>query len=289
MRLVLVKGGDAGEMLNRLILTRARPIADVVFSIDNSLVGKAHDAQVLERYDGPAAQRPALAQVGEHLVPVTRGFVNLNVDLAWLARERRQPPARLEDLTRPEWAGQLVVPNPATSSPGLAFLLAIIDGLGEAAAFDWWQRLRANGLKVAKGWSEAYYTEFSRNGGTRPLVVSYASSPAAERFFAKDKQAPAPTANVFLPGGVYQQVEGVALVRGGGQREAAGRFIEFLRSAPVQQALQTEMWMWPVEPAVPVAAALATVTPPASAPQPRPPQAQALAGWVARWTRSVLK
>ena len=130
------------------------------------------------------ARRPAVAEVGAGVVPVTCGYVNLNADKAWLAREKRALPASLDELTRPEWAGQLVVPNPATSSPGLAFLLATVGGLGEAAAFDWWARMRANGLKVVKGWSEAYYTEFSRNGGGRPLVVSYASSPPAEVLFA---------------------------------------------------------------------------------------------------------
>lgn len=290
VRLAIVKAGDAGEMLNKLILTRARPIADVVFGIDNALVGKARAAQVLDAHGGPAARRAAAAEVGGEVVPVDYGHVNLNVDKAWLARERRAAPAALDELARPEWAGRLVVPNPATSSPGLGFLLATIGGLGEGPAFDWWARMRANGLKVVKGWSEAYYTEFSRNGGTRPLVVSYASSPAAELFYAKDKPAEPPTANLYLPGGVYRQVEGVALVRGGGQREAASRFIEWLRGPAAQQALQTEMWMLPAERGAPVAEALRGVPPPARADNPEPAQVAARsAEWVARWTRVVLK
>lgn len=290
VRLAIVKGGDAGEMLNKLILTRAKPIADVVFGIDNALVGKAQAAQVLDAYGGPAARRAAVAEVGGAVLPVDYGYVSLNVDKAWLERQRRAAPASLDELVRPEWAGRLVVPSPATSSPGLAFLLATIGGLGEAEAFDWWARMRANRLKVVKGWSEAYYTEFSRNGGTRPLVVSYASSPAAEVFYAKDRPAEPPTANLYLKGGVYRQVEGVALVRGGGQREAAGRFIEWLRGPAVQQALQTEMWMLPAEPGTPVADALRLVPLPAATHNPEPAQVAARASeWVTRWTRTVLK
>lgn len=290
VRLQLIKGGDAGEMLNKLILTRARPIADVVFGIDNALWHKAQAAQVLDPYDGPAARRPAVAEVGAGVVPVTYGFVNLNADKAWLAREQRSAPTGLLDLTRPEWAGKLVVPNPATSSPGLAFLLATVGGLGEEAAFAWWAQMRANGLKVVKGWSEAYYTEFSHNGGSRPLVVSYASSPAAEVFYSKEKITEPPTLNLFFKGGVFRQVEGVALVRGGGQRVAAAQFIEFLRSPAVQQALQTEMWMWPADQgAAPVAPLTGLPTPAAS----HLPPANALAAhsgqWVTRWTRTVLK
>lgn len=290
VRLLLVKGGDAGEMLNKLILTRARPIADLVFGIDNALWHKAQAAQVLDVYDGPAARRPAVAEVGTGVVPVTYGFVNLNADKAWLAREKRSAPNSLAELTRPEWAGKLVVPNPATSSPGLAFLLATVGGLGEEAAFAWWAQMRANGLKVVKGWSEAYYTEFSRNGGSRPLVVSYASSPAAEVFYSKEKPTEAPTLNLLLKGGVFRQVEGVALVRGGGQRAAGGQFIEFLRSPAVQQALQTEMWMLPADKGAAPVAALASVPTPATTDNP---PATALAAhsnaWVTRWTRTVLK
>jgi len=290
VRLLLVKGGDAGEMLNKLILTRAKPIADVVFGIDNALWHKAQAAQVLEVYDGPAARRSAVAEVGAGVVPVTYGFVNLNADKAWLAREQRSAPARLDELTRPEWAGKLVVPNPATSSPGLAFLLATVGGLGEEAAFAWWAQMRANGLKVVKGWSEAYYTEFSRYGGSRPLVVSYASSPAAEVFYSKEKITEPPTLNLLLKGGVFRQVEGVALVRGGGQRAAAGQFIEFLRSPAVQQALQTEMWMLPAERGAAPVAALSAVPTPTAVDNPGANTLVAHSSqWVTRWTRTVLK
>ena len=41
VKLQIIKGGAAGEMLNKLILTRAQPVADVVFGIDNALVAKA--------------------------------------------------------------------------------------------------------------------------------------------------------------------------------------------------------------------------------------------------------
>src|SRR5690606_23329758 len=100
-----------------------------------------------------------------------------------------------------------------------------------------------------KGWTEAYYTEFTRNGGARPIVVSYASSPAAEVFYAKEKLSESPTANLFLKGGAFRQVEGVALVKGGNPvaRDAAAKRIELLRSAPAQQGLQTTMWMFPAE------------------------------------------
>ncbi len=293
VKLQLVKAGDAGEMTNKLILTKARPIADVVYGIDNTLLPRALAAGVIEPYTGPAAQRPAGAALEAGVVPVDYGFVTLNIDKAWFAKSGLALPASLDDLAKPAYRKLLVVQNPATSSPGMAFLLATIGGLGEEQAFSWWAAMRANGVKVAKGWTEAYYTEFTRNGGTRPIVVSYATSPAAEVFYSKDKLTESPTANLFLKGGVFRQVEGVALVKDGNPaaREAAGKFIEFLRSPGVQQSLQTTMWMYPAE----VGAARAEVIQRhAAEPQAHdnPASAEVTAkskAWVQRWTRVVLK
>jgi thiamine transport system substrate-binding protein len=49
-----------------------------------------------------------------------------------------------------------VVENPATSSPGLAFLLATVEAFGEDGWEAWWTDLRANGVQVVDGWDEAY-------------------------------------------------------------------------------------------------------------------------------------
>lgn len=290
VKLSVIKGGDAGEMLNKLILTRAQPIADVVFGIDNALVVKAQAANVLDAYDGPASQRLPAVPLAPGVVPVDYGYVTLNYDRAWFARSGVPLPRSLEDLTQPAYRNLLAVQNPATSSPGYAFLLSTVAGLGEEAAFDWWGRMRANGLKVTKGWSEAYYTEFTRNGGTRPLVVSYASSPAAEVFYSKEKISEPPTGSLSLKGAVFRQVEGVALVRGGQQREAARRFIEFMRSTAVQEALQTTMWMYPVEARTPRPDVMRHAQEPANFDNPSGETIAARgADWVSRWTSVVLK
>ena len=290
IKLGIVKAGDAGEMLNKLILTRAQPIADVVYGLDNALVAKAMAANVIEPYNGPAMQRASIVPLASGVVAVDYGFVNLNYDRAWFAKSGLALPKSLADLTLPAYRGLVAVQNPATSSPGFAFMLATIAGLGEEAAFDWWARMRTNGVKVTKGWTEAYYTEFTRNGGTRPIVVSYASSPAAEVFYSKDKITEPPTASLFLKGGVFRQVEGVALVRGGQQREAAGRFIEFMRSAAVQEAVQTAMWMNAAEPGTPRPEVMRHALEPAAFDNPSAETIAARGGeWVSRWTKVVLK
>lgn len=289
IKLAIIKGGDAGEMLNKLILTRAKPVADVVFGIDNTLVSKALGANVLED-SLPQAKDDSQGGLGAAVAAVDYGFVTLNYDKAALAKSSVALPKSLQDLTLPAYKNWLVVPNPATSSPGYAFLLATISSMGEENAFAWWAQMRTNGVKVVKGWTEAYYTEFTHNKGSRPLVVSYATSPAAEVFFSKKKITESPTGNLFLKGGVFRQVEGVALIKGGGQRDAALKFVDFMRSPPVQEALQTNMWMYPVQANTSRAEVMRHAVEPVEF---ETPDVQLVAtkgaDWVARWTKVVLK
>lgn len=296
IKLQLIKAGDAGEMVNKLILTKAKPIADVVYGIDNSLAAKAIEAGVLE---APSADvtiaGEATVDLPAPLVPIDRGYVTLNIDKAWFSKQGKglSLPQSLQDLTQTAYKNLVVVQHPATSSPGLAFLAATIAEMGEDPAFAWWAAMRHNGVKVSKGWTEAYYTDFSRNGGKRPIVVSYASSPAAEVFYSKTPLTESPTASLHLRGGVFQQIEGAALVKGGTQPQAASQFIAFLRSAEVQQALQTHLWMWPVVKNTPIAEVMRHAPEPNLSqhpPQPSPElMAQRSAAWISRWTQVVLR
>ncbi|ACO46547.1 thiamine ABC transporter substrate-binding protein [Deinococcus deserti] len=252
-RVRFVKGGDAGELLSRLILTRRAPVADVVYGLDNSLLARARTAGILEAYKSPAqsavAARYRLDDAGL-LNPVDYGYVALNYDRAYFQKAGLALPESLDDLKKPEYARLTVVSSPATSSPGLAFLLATVNHYGEAGAWAWWKAARAGGMKVTRGWSDSYYKEFSRNGGKYPIVLSYASSPAAEVFYAdgfdpKKLPAQSPTANLFLPGSTYLQIEGVGILKGTKQAALARKFVDFMLSAPVQADIPTRMWVYP--------------------------------------------
>ena len=164
--------GDGGALVNQLVLTKDAPLGDLVFGIDNSFASRAVDEGVVAPTDQPDAFEGAL-------VPVDYGDVCINVDHAWFTAQGLAEPVTLEDLTKPEYKDLLVVPNAVTSSPGLSFLLATVGAFGEDGWVDYWKALKANGLKVADGWSDAYFTDFSGGGGAgpRPIVLSYASSP----------------------------------------------------------------------------------------------------------------
>jgi len=260
VRVRLVRGGDAGELLNRLVLTRRAPIADVVYGLDNAMLPRARQFGLLEAYRSPAlAKIPAVYRLDDTglLNTVDFGVVALNYDRAAWTKTGLPLPKTLDDLKKPEYARLTVVPSPATSSPGLAFLLATVNHFGEAGAWAWWREARANGLKVTRGWSDAYNKEFTRNGGRYSIVLSYASSPAAEVYYADsyDPQKPpaqAPTANLFLPGSTFLQLEGVGVLKGSKQPQLARKFVDFMLSGSVQADIPTRMWVYPAVSGIPL-------------------------------------
>ncbi len=291
-KLRFIKGGDAGALLNKLILTGAAPIADVVYGLDNTLLGKARAAGVLAPYSSPASENvPAQYRLpGNLLNAVDYGYVALNYDKAYFEKRQLALPKTLEDLTKPAYKNLLVVENPATSSPGLAFLMATVNHFGEAKGWGWWRAMKANGLRVANGWNGAYYTDFSLNGGKYPIVVSYATSPAAEVFYSKTKLNDSPTANLFLPGSTFLQVEGVGLLKGTQQPELARKFVDFMLSQEAQQDFPTRMWVYPARGGVKLDPVFKFAqTPPQSAKLSLGQIAGKAQTWTDRWTAVVLR
>jgi len=231
--------GDAGQLVNQLVLTKDSPLGDVVFGVDNTFASRANDAGVFAPYEsGEAETDESLA--APNLTPIDLGDVCINADKAWFADNDLDIPQTLDDLTDPDYKDLLVVSSPASSSPGLSFLMATIGEKGE----DWvsyWEELDANGLLVVSGWTEAYNTEFTAGGedGSRPLVLSYSTSPA----FTVDDSGESTTQALLET--CFRQVEYAGVVAGAQNEVGARKFIDFLLSPDVQAAIPEAMFMYP--------------------------------------------
>jgi thiamine transport system substrate-binding protein len=250
-RISFLPAGDTGSALNQAILTKNAPLADVFFGVDNTFLSRALDEDIFEPYASPL-----LAEIPDQFkhdpqnraLPVDYGDVCINYDKAYFAENNLAVPTSLEDLTLPEYNGLLAVQNPATSSPGLAFLLATIAQYGEDGYIDYWQRLRENGVVVVNDWETAYYSNFSASSGRgpQPMVVSYGSSPPAEVIFAETPLDEAPTASITAPGTCYRQVEFVGILAGTPVRSLAEKFVDFMLSVPFQEDMPLQMFVFPV-------------------------------------------
>ena len=251
--LEVVTGGDAGEMVNKDILTRDVPLADVLFGVDNAFLSRALDAQIFDPYtpSGLTTVPGALQQGTNGIVtPIDYGDVCVNYDKEAFGADL-PPPQSLEDLADSRYREMLVVENPATSSPGLAFVLATYRHFGTGGDYTWldyWRALRANGVRVDNDWNTAYYTSFSGGSGQgdRPLVVSYATSPVAEVVFAEPPTSTAPTG--VVTDGCFRQVEYAGVLAGAKAPDLARRFIDYMLSAEFQSDIPLNMYVFPANP-----------------------------------------
>ena len=225
------------------------------------------------------------------VTPVDYGDVCINYDKQWFASKRVTVPRTLDDLADPALKGKLVVENPATSSPGLAFVLASVAKFGTGGWQDYWKRLRANDVKVDDGWEQAYDSDFSGSAGkgAYPLVVSYASSPPAEVYYAKPHPTTAPTA--VLTDTCFRQVEFAGVLKGAAHPRAAQELIDFMLSERFQADIPLQMFVFPSRtgtPLPPVFTKFATVP---SDPFTLPPAEIGAKRdtWISQWTNTVLR
>lgn len=246
-----LQAGDTGTAVNKAVLSKDAPLADVFYGVDNTFLSRALEEDIFEGY-----QSPLLAVIPDEFeldpqhraLPVDYGDVCINYDRTYFEQQGLMPPAKLEDLLKAEYANLLVVENPATSSPGLAFLFATIGHFGEQGYLDFWQGLVANGVKVVNDWETAYYAEFTRWGGNYPLVVSYGSSPPFEVIFAEEPLDSPPTAAITADGSCFRQIEFVGILRGTQQRALAEKFVDFMLSPAFQEDIPLQMYVFPVNP-----------------------------------------
>jgi thiamine transport system substrate-binding protein len=289
----LLAAGDAGQALNQSILTAGNPLGDVFFGVDNTFLSRALEGDVFVAYESPllASIPDELKLDATHrLLPVDFGDVCINYDVAHFGDA---PPVELTDLADDANEGLLVVENPATSSPGLAFLLATIAEFGEDGEYSWkdyWADLRANDVAVQTGWSEAYYGDFTvGGGGDRPLVVSYASSPPAEVIFAEPAITEAPT--WVMESSCFRQIEFVGILKGTEHEAAARELIDFLLSETIQEDIPLNMFVFPANEnaALPQEFVDFTVIPEDSATLDPSEIEENRERWIEEWTEIVLR
>lgn len=289
----VLPSGDAGSMLNQVILTADDPQGDVVFGVDNTFLSRALEADIFAPYESPnlAGVPDRYILDDEHRVtPIDFGDVCLNYDKSAFEGSGVPVPERLQDLTTQAYRGQLVVENPATSSPGLAFLLATIETFGQDGWVGFWEDLRANDVLVTDGWEEAYYGAFSGGSGEgdRPLVVSYASSPPAEVIFADPQPDEAPTG--VIADSCFRQIEFAGVLAASEKQAAAQQLIDFMLTKQFQEDVPLNMFVFPVleEAQLPEAFVEHTVVP--DDPITMDPQriGEHREEWIDTWTATVL-
>ncbi|GLW48461.1 thiamine ABC transporter substrate-binding protein [Streptomyces sp. NBRC 14336] len=295
----VLEDGDAGQAVNKAILTKDNPQGDVFFGVDNTLLSRALDNGLFQPYEVKGAER-ILPQYrvdgGKHRVtPIDTGDICVNYDKKYFADHKLTPPSSFDDLIKPEYKNLLVTENASTSSPGLGFLLGTAAQYGDDGWQDYWEKLKANGVKVVDGWDQAYNEEFSGSAGgkaakaDRPLVVSYASSPPAEVIFGDPKPKTAPTG--VAEGTCFRQIEYAGLLSNAKNPEGGKALLDFLVGKTFQEDMPLNMFVYPVTEGAEVPEEFVKYGPQAKDPRTMAPEkiADNRDDWVKSWTSLVLK
>ncbi|MEU2899940.1 thiamine ABC transporter substrate-binding protein [Streptomyces sp. NPDC088106] len=297
--LKVLEDGDAGQAVNKAILTKDNPQGDVFFGVDNTLLSRALDNGLFQPYEAKGSDLVLdeyLVDQDKHRVtPVDSGDVCVNYDKAWFSEHDLNPPKTLDDLIKPEYKDLLVVENASTSSPGLGFLLGTAAKYGDEGWQDYWKKLKANGVKVVDGWEQAYNEEFSGSAGgkkakaDRPLVVSYASSPPAEVIYADPRPETAPTG--VAEDTCFRQVEYAGLLSNAKNPEGGKALLDFLISKTFQDDMPLNMFVYPVREGAQVPEEFVKFGPQAKDPATMDPEKIAANRdqWVKSWTSLVLR
>ncbi|MEU9335345.1 thiamine ABC transporter substrate-binding protein [Streptomyces sp. NPDC048290] len=295
----VLEDGDAGTAVNKAILTKDNPQGDVFFGVDNTLLSRALDNGLFQPYEPRGADTIAPAYradgAGNRVTPIDTGDICVNYDKAYFAERDLAPPRTFDDLIKPQYKDLLVAENASTSSPGLGFLLGTAARYGDDGWTGYWEKLKANGVKVVDSWETAYNEEFSGSaggkeaGGDRPLVVSYASSPPVEVVYADPQPKDAPTG--VADGTCFRQIEYAGLLSDAKNAEGGKALLDFMIGTEFQQDMPLNMFVYPVVEGAEVPEVFRQYGPRAE--QPETMDAAKIAehrdDWVKAWTSLVLK
>jgi len=266
-KLEIVDGGDGGELVNKLILSKDAPQGDVCFGVDNTYASRLLSQGVIDKDRTvdtiPESAEKYLVDNNRALVPIDMGDVAINIDKTYFTSHNLAEPKTFEDLAKPEYAKLLVAINPTTSTPGLAWMLATVGHFGADKFSDYWKALVKGGAKIASGWTEAYNTDFSagEGKGAYPIVVSYASSPS----YTVSKDG-ASTTTAALLDTAFRQVEYAGVLKGAANPAGGQAFINWMLSKAVQADIPKKMYMYPVDSSVQLPEVLAKFGPLAEKP-----------------------
>ena len=232
----LVSAGDSGQVLQKAIIEKDDPKADILIGIDNNLLAKAKKEKIFSPYRPKNISKIPKELIFDpefNVVPFDYGFFSIIYD----SEKIKNPPGSLDDLLNPEYKKSIILLDPRTSGPGLGFLLWTIARYGDSFT-GYWTKLKPSILTITDGWDTGYGLFTS---GEAPMVLSYTTSPA---YHVEYEDTDRYRAAVFKEGH-YMQIEGLGIVRDAPRRAAAEKFMEFALSPDFQEAIPLTNWMYP--------------------------------------------
>src|SRR5260221_12634413 len=97
-KLLFLKRGDVGAMLNKAILAKAAPLADVMYGVDNTYLSRALDGGIYDTYASPELKNipdQFKLDASNRALPVDYGDVCINYEKAYFSNKNFAVPQKL--------------------------------------------------------------------------------------------------------------------------------------------------------------------------------------------------
>lgn len=222
---------SAGEMLARVSAEKANPLASVMYGGSSDTYIAANADGLLEPYkSGELSNIPEAYHDPDGVWnPFYVGAIAFANNTEWFAEHNLPFPQSWEDLTKPEFKGQISMAHPSTSGTSFTILATIIQLFGDNdAGWDFMKRMDAN------------VRQYTKAGAAPPQEVALGEA-AIGITFAHDGLKPAnqgyPVELSFPSDGTGTEVGAVALIKGGPAGEVANaqKFIDWTLSVRGQE------------------------------------------------------
>lgn len=213
---------STGIVTAKLLAEKNNPQADVVWGLAASSLLVLKSEGMLEPYAPKGVEKLDPRFVDTDVPPSWTGMDAWVAAVCFNTTEAAKlgipVPTSWEDLTKPEFAGHVVMPNPASSGTGFFDVSGWIQTFGEDKAWDYMDRLHKN---------IATYT----HSGSKPCKMAGAGETVAGISFAfrgaKTKGEGAPI-DVILPSeGVGWDMESTGIIAGTANPEAAKTLVDW--------------------------------------------------------------
>lgn len=214
---------STGDLTARILAEAGNPQHDVVWGQAVTNLVDPRVLATLEPYVAKGIDKvpAAFRDPGGKWFALTGYMEAFCVNNERLKAKNLPMPGSWSDLTKPEYKGEVVMPNPASSGTGYIQVSAMLQQKGEAAG---WEQLKALDKNVAQ------YIK----SGSRPCQAASTGEYAVGASFAmraiKNIAEGYPITMVLPKDGAGNEIEGNGLVAASKKKEAAKRFLDWTLS-----------------------------------------------------------
>jgi iron(III) transport system substrate-binding protein len=216
---------STGIITAKLLAEKAAPQADVVMGVAASSLLVLDKEGMLQPYAPKGVEKLSQQYVDDAKVPA---WVGMNVWGATIcfntveaAKLGLKKPETWKDLLKPEYAGKITMPNPASSGTGFLDVTAWLKMFGETEGWAYMDKLHAN---------IAQYTHSGSKPCRQAAAGEFPIGIAFEYRAAKLKGSGAPIDLVFPKEGLGWDVEATGVMKGTKNLEAARKLADWSAS-----------------------------------------------------------